>query len=100
MNGRRSDIEIMAEILRLAEDGAGQTRIMYGGNLNYGRLRDYIASLESRGLITSARSQQRIQYRTTDKGKYVLDQIEKAVMALDSHNPIGKAMPPSTASSV
>jgi len=99
MNGRRSDIEIIAEILRLAEDGAGQTRIMYGGNLNYGRLRDYLAFLESRGLISVARNHQRIHCTTTDKGKSVLDQVEKAVIALDSHNPIGKAMPPSTASS-
>jgi predicted transcriptional regulator len=90
MNGRRSDIEIIAEVLRLAEGGAGQTRIMYGSNLNYGRLRDYLAFLVARGLISVARDHQRVQYTTTDKGKRILDQVEIAVSALDNLHPISQ----------
>lgn len=100
MNGRRSDIEIIAEILRLAEDGAGQTRIMYGSNLNYGRLRDYLAFLESRGLIARARDHQKVHYTTTDKGKRILDQVEPAVSALGNLDPISQVLPPTTAASV
>ncbi len=86
MNGRRSDFEIIAEILRLADSGAGQTRIMYGCNLNYGRFKNYVLALEQRGLIKCKRGYPRIEYMTTDKGRVVLKHVETAVTALEDED--------------
>lgn len=56
MNGRRSEVEIIAEILKLAENGAKQTAIMYGCNLNHGRVRGYLGTLETKGLLECRRN--------------------------------------------
>ncbi|MEE8352832.1 MAG: winged helix-turn-helix domain-containing protein, partial [Dehalococcoidales bacterium] len=34
VNGRRSNIEIMADMLRVGENGAGKTEIMYSVNMS------------------------------------------------------------------
>jgi predicted transcriptional regulator len=88
MNGRRNDFEIIAEILKLAEKGAGQTRIMYGCNLNYGRLKSYLSSLEYKGLVECSRHYAHIEYRTTDRGRAALRHVETAVAALGETAPL------------
>ncbi|MFC1984758.1 winged helix-turn-helix domain-containing protein [Chloroflexota bacterium] len=35
MNNRRSNIEIVADMLRVGENGAGKTEIMYSANMSY-----------------------------------------------------------------
>lgn len=44
-------MEIMAEILRIARKGARKTRIVYGANLNFKLLQEYLDELERAGLI-------------------------------------------------
>jgi predicted transcriptional regulator len=84
MNGRRSDLEVVAEILKLAKKRAGQTRIMYGCNLNHERVRGYLTSLEMKGLIECSRLGPHAEYVTTDKGMYFLQHLEIAVAALEN----------------
>lgn len=84
MNGRRSDLEIAAEILKLAKNGARQTTIMYGCNLNHGRVRGYLATLEMKGLIQSNEGGPRTEYVTTDRGRYFLQHLEIAVATLEN----------------
>ena len=38
MNHRRSNIEIIADMLRMGENGAGKTEIMYSANMSYSQL--------------------------------------------------------------
>ncbi|MFQ6095913.1 MAG: winged helix-turn-helix domain-containing protein, partial [Candidatus Bathyarchaeia archaeon] len=46
------NLEITAEILRIAEKGAKKTHIVYEANLNFAFLKHYLDNLEERGLIT------------------------------------------------
>ena len=51
MSQRRSNLEIVAEILKIARKGAKKTRIVYGANMNFKMLDEYIEKLEKAGLI-------------------------------------------------
>mgnify|MGYP001144110336 CR=1 FL=1 len=50
---RRNNLEITADILRIAKDGAKKTQIVYGANLNFKLLHQYLDDLEKSGLITN-----------------------------------------------
>lgn len=69
---RRSNLEIVAEILRTARKGAKKTRIVYGANLNFKMLNEYLAKLEAAGLVSRSEDNGGI-IETTDKGKEYLE---------------------------
>ncbi len=52
MNNRRSNIEIIADMLRVGENGAGKTKIMYNVNMSYSQIQKYLGFLISHGFIT------------------------------------------------
>ena len=39
---RRSNIEIIADMLRVGESGAGKTEIMYSANMSYTQIQKYL----------------------------------------------------------
>ena len=39
---RRSNIEIIADMLRVGENGAGKTEIMYSANMSYSQIQRYL----------------------------------------------------------
>ena len=84
MHGRRSDLEIVADILKLAKNRVRQTTIMYGCNLNHERVRGYLTTLEMKGLIECNRQGPRMEYVTTDTGRYFLQHLEIAVATLEN----------------
>jgi len=65
---RRSEIDIMAEILRIAIKGERKTRIMYKANLNHSNLKRYLNLLMGKGLIIRIRSNGVELFKTTKKG--------------------------------
>jgi predicted transcriptional regulator len=71
---RRSNLEIVAEILRIAKKGAKKTRIVYGANLNFKMLGDYLNKLEKAGLVANSQSNGGL-IKTTEKGKEYLQQF-------------------------
>jgi len=71
MARRRSNIEIVAEILQIANKRAKKTRIVYGANLNFKMLGEYLERLEKAGLI-KGRSGNEGFIEITDKGKEYL----------------------------
>jgi predicted transcriptional regulator len=73
LSQRRSSLEIVAEILRIAKRGARRTRIVYGANLNFKMLKEYLKKLEDAGLITISNEGSLI--RTTEKGYRFLQQF-------------------------
>jgi len=75
MTRRRSHIEISADILRIAKAGARKTRIVYGANLNFKLLNEYLEKLERAGLIAREMGKTEI-IRTTEKGRKYLQQYE------------------------
>jgi predicted transcriptional regulator len=71
---RRSNLEIIAEILRLARKGADKTRIVYGANLNFKMLEYYLTRLEKMGLVARTKEKGHL-IRTTEKGNEYLQRF-------------------------
>ena len=63
-------MEIIANILKIAKDGAKKTHIVYKANLNFKILQEYLDELTETGLIARG-SEGKI--KTTDKGVQYLN---------------------------
>ena len=75
MRERRSNIEVIADILRLGQ--AGKTGIMYGANMSYRQLQKYLEFLMEGGFMERAGSETSIAtYKTTRDGRNLLKAIE------------------------
>jgi len=69
---RRNNMEIMAEILRIARKGAKKTHLVYGANINFKLLGEYLNQLEGAGLIANNVERDGL-IRTTERGKEYLN---------------------------
>jgi len=69
--GRRSNIQIAAEIINIARHGARKTQIVYGANLNFKILQEYLKDLKEQGLVEIEGN----FIRATDKGKEYVKQV-------------------------
>jgi len=77
MNNRRSNIEIIADMLRVGENGAGKTEIMYSVNMSYTQIQKYLSFLLSRGFIDCVKvGNPSVTYRVTAKGARLLEYID------------------------
>ena len=73
-------MEVIADILTEALNGASKTRIMYRANLNSLRVNRYFSKLLETGLIVKENDPNNgaLCYRTTEKGKGLLKVLKKA----------------------
>lgn len=71
---RRDKIEIFADILKVAQNGAKKTHIVYKANLNFSTLKKYIKRLIEKGLLMQIDGG---HYITTRKGDEFLTQYNK-----------------------
>jgi len=69
---RRSRLDIIAEILDAAVNGALKTRIMYRANVNFVQFNEYVKCLLEARLMRTIRHERRTIYKTTGKGKLLL----------------------------
>ena len=75
MNHRRSNIEVIADILRLGE--AGKTEIMYSANMSYRQLQKYLDFMVESGFLDKiVVPNPGIKYKVTKKGLRLLQSIE------------------------
>jgi predicted transcriptional regulator len=74
---RRDRLYIIAEILKIAEDGSLKTQIMYKANLSFAQLNDYLSFLTRMELLKIHKEERKKIYRTTDKGEEYLDRYEE-----------------------
>jgi predicted transcriptional regulator len=82
MDNRRSNIEIIADILRLGH--TKKTDIMYGCDLCFSQAQRYLPFLLERGLLEEdERINGRRTYRPTDEGKLLLAHIERVRELMD-----------------
>jgi len=65
---RRSRPDIFNDILKIALKGARKTRIVYGANLNFKLLREYLDDMERQGLLIEEGG----KVIATEKGKEYL----------------------------
>jgi len=73
--GKRSALEICADILRVARDGVKKSHIIYQANLNFNLGQKYLDQLTSSGLIHGPKGRDRA-YVTTEKGMTFLKHFE------------------------
>lgn len=83
INRRRSNIEIIADMLKVGENGAGKTRIMYGANMSYSQIQKYLGFLLSEGFIDKPEvGNPSVTYHVTDKGLKLLSSIKSVIEML------------------
>ncbi|TET68676.1 MAG: hypothetical protein E3J40_00690 [Dehalococcoidia bacterium] len=86
LNQRRSDIEIIADMLKVGENGAGKTEIMYSVNMSYRQIQKYLGYLMGQGLIDKMKmGNPSVTYQVTDSGLKLLQLISsiKEMLGLD-----------------
>jgi len=69
---RRNNMDISAELLHVAKNGAKKTHLVYKANLNFALIKIYLTRLSENGLLESVNG----IFFTTDKGAKFLDQYE------------------------
>lgn len=75
MSGKRSDMEISADILKVTVNGALKSHIVYKANINFQLGKKYLDRLTNSGLIVDSVNGSRV-YFTTDKGREYIKQFE------------------------
>ena len=84
MNRRRSNIEIIADMLRVGENGAGKTEIMYSANMSYTQIQKYLGFLLTQGLINKVEvGNPIVTYHVTEKGLGLLKNIDTIMDVLE-----------------
>ena len=77
INNRRSNLEIIADMLRVGENGAGKTEIMYSTNMSYSQLQKYLGFLMGHGFIEKVEvGNPVVTYQVTGTGLKLLKSIE------------------------
>ena len=83
IGNRRSNIQIIADMLRLGE--AGKTEIMYSANMSYFQLQKYLNFLLQQKLIDKVYlGNPSVSYRVTEKGFNLLKHIDSIQQVLES----------------
>lgn len=82
---RRSNIEIIADMLRVGENGAGKTEIMYTANMSYSQIQKYLDYLVNQGFINKVNMDNTmVAYQVTDSGFKLLKAIDTLMEMLES----------------
>jgi predicted transcriptional regulator len=87
---RRSNIEIIADMLRVGENGAGKTEIMYSANMSYSQIQKYLDYLVSQGFISKVNlDKSMVAYQVTESGLKLLKAIDTLIAMLEPNkNPV------------
>jgi predicted transcriptional regulator len=74
LSNRRSEMDIIALILKIARKGAMKTKILYQANLSYHQMRNYFVYLIKIGLLEKEKksSNKNQSFKTTLKGNLFL----------------------------
>lgn len=81
---RRSNIEIIADMLRVGENGAGKTEIMYSANMSYNQIKKYLDYLVNHGFINRVEMDNTVvAYQVTDSGLKLLKIIDTLMRMLE-----------------
>lgn len=83
VNKRRSELDIISDIIMLSRNGAKKTEILYQGNLSYSQLQSYLIFLVEKNILEEQivkkdKSQFKI-YKSTKKGDNLLENIKQTL---------------------
>jgi len=74
-------------MLRVGENGAGKTEIMYSANMSYAQIQKYLGFLLSHGFINKVHvGNPSVTYRVTEKGDTLLKNIDGIIEILEFQN--------------
>ena len=84
-NKRRSEIQIIGEILGLSKNGAKKTEILYQNNMSFSQLQDYLSYLIEKDIIekiivTNDNGTVSKTFINAEKGNDLLEDIHKIMM--------------------
>ena len=86
VNNRRSEIEIIGEILKLSSNGAKKTEILYQGNFSYAQLQKYLIFLLEKNILEENEIRNNGAttkfYKTTEKGLLFLEDVKRVLAHL------------------
>ncbi len=83
INRRRSNIEIISDILKEGEKGASRTEIRCSADMSYYQIQKYLVFLLAHGFIDQLNTENsRFNYRVTDKGSKLLKSMDTVLEAL------------------
>ncbi len=81
MAERRSQLEIVSDILKAIQDKGGRikpTHLLYKSNLSHKRMKGYVEDLQNKGfLATEQNKDDHSMYLITDKGLKFLEEYRK-----------------------
>lgn len=80
---RRGEVGILMDILSVALKDVRVTHLMYRANLSYSTLRKYLFAALDKGLISKVNNSDcSVVYRTTEKGRLLLEKLKDVEYAL------------------
>jgi predicted transcriptional regulator len=80
---RRSNIEIIADMLRAGENGAGKTEIVYTANMSYSQIQKYLDYLVNQGFVNKVdMGNTMVAYQVTESGLQLLKAIDTLIKML------------------
>ena len=81
VNGRRSKMQVIADILRVVEGSSSNrvkpTHILYKANLSHKLLKDHINTLLQKGFIEVEIEKNHTYYKITEKGQKFMSEFRK-----------------------
>ncbi len=81
---RRSSIQIIRDMLKVGENGAGKTEIMYSANMSYSQLQKYLSFLISQGFVDRVEvGNPIVTYQVTEQGRSLLKSIDAVLEVLE-----------------
>lgn len=81
---RRSSIQIIRDMLKVGENGAGKTEIMYSANMSYSQLQKYLNFLINQGFIDRVEvGNPIVTYQVTERGRSLLKSIDTVLEVLE-----------------
>jgi predicted transcriptional regulator len=82
---RRSSVEIIADMLRVGEKGAGKTEIMYSANMSYNQNEKYMDYLITEGFLNKINlGNSVVAYKVSDSGLKLLKTIDTLMGMLNT----------------
>jgi predicted transcriptional regulator len=82
-NRRRSEIEVLASILEVAQKGGNKTKILHKSNLSYTQLKKYLQFMVEKGLMEVGERGRGNIYTTTVKGLLFLTAWKRMITLLE-----------------
>jgi predicted transcriptional regulator len=81
---RRSNIQIIRDMLKVGENGAGKTEIMYSANMSYTQIQKYLSFLVNHGFIDRLEvGNPVVTYQVTERGRRLLKSIDTVLEVLE-----------------